>query len=92
MSVIFVVDKFGSALWNCANSRAKQMDAVVIAANSFPSPKSLFKWLLKNNYSNVLFSWRQPLLDIANFPFTKNLLSGIYSQKKSFYLSPIIQA
>jgi glycosyltransferase involved in cell wall biosynthesis len=88
MSFIFVVDKYGSALWNCANSRAKQMDAVVIAANSFHSPKSLFKWILKNNYSNVLFSWRQPLLDIANFPSTKNLLSSIYLQKKIFLLIP----
>jgi hypothetical protein len=88
MSFIFVVDKYGSALWNCANARAKKMDAIVIAANSFRSPKSLFKWILRNNYSNVLFSWRQPLLDIANSPSTKNLLSSIYSQKKIFLLIP----
>jgi len=88
MSFIFVVDKRGSALWNCANARAKQMDAIVIAANSFRSPKSLFKWILKNDHSNVLFSWRQPLIDIANFPSTKNLLSSIYSQKKIFLLIP----
>jgi glycosyltransferase involved in cell wall biosynthesis len=91
MSFIFVVDKYGSALWNCATARAKEMEAVVIAANSFSSPKSLFKWILRNKSSNVLFSWRQPLLDIANFPFTKNLLSSIYSQKKIFLLIPDYQ-
>ena len=88
MSFIFVVDKYGSALWNCAKARAQQMDAVVVAANSFSSPKSLFKWILRNSRSNVLFSWRQPLLDIANFPATRSLLSAIYSEKKIFLLIP----
>lgn len=63
-----MVDKFGSALFNAAKERATLIDATVICANNFISPKSLLKYLKNQQFDLIIFSWRKVLLDLYAFP------------------------
>lgn len=71
--IAIVVDSEHSALGTAAISRSKLLNAEVIFALDFQSPKKLLERLLSKNLDLILFTWRQSLIDILNVSVTSNL-------------------
>ena len=61
---LIVSDSRKSAISSSSLGWAKELNAKVIFASDFPSPKSLLKTLVRNRPSWTLFSWREALFDI----------------------------
>lgn len=77
MSIIFVVDSNVSALYTAACARTEVSGGSVIAANQFPSPTALLKYLIVENPCTVIFSWRQGLLDCVCSTRGRSLLNTL---------------
>jgi glycosyltransferase involved in cell wall biosynthesis len=73
---VIVVDTRNSALAIVANSRARIWKSHVIYSDDFHSPVELIKYLIRNNFTNVLFAWRGLLWE----GFELNGFSRAYSK------------
>ena len=87
-SVIFVVDTNSSALFTAAQSRAKLCGGMVIAANSFSSPRALLRILEAKAPQVVLFTWRNALLDITSSKQNSEILKKIHRRTSIGILIP----
>jgi len=88
MNCLFVVDKYGSALWNAAIARCSLGTGLVIASDEFKSPKYLLKFIVDSEYDYVFFSWRKSLYDIVRIRNSGKLLRNLYTSKVILLLIP----
>jgi len=86
--VIFVVDTSSSALFTAAQSRAKLCGGIVVAANSFTSPRALLRFLETNAPQVVLFAWRKALLDLTSNKRNSDTLRKIHTRTSIGTLIP----
>jgi glycosyltransferase involved in cell wall biosynthesis len=61
---IIIADTYNSAIGIAARSRAECLNGTVIYASDFISPFSLLNQLLTSDVDNILFGWRNALLDL----------------------------
>jgi glycosyltransferase involved in cell wall biosynthesis len=88
MKCLYVVDKYGSALWNAAMARCTLGTGLVITADEFKSPKILLKFIVESEYDYVFFSWRKSLYDISRIRNSGKLLTNLYITKVILLLIP----
>ena len=62
-TIIYIVDKKGSALHTAALSRVSLSGGKVYIANEYMSPRILLKNIFKENSGVILFAWRKALAD-----------------------------
>jgi glycosyltransferase involved in cell wall biosynthesis len=88
MNYLFVVDKFESALWHAATARASIVNGLVLAADTFKSPKALIQYILESEHDTIIFSWRRAISDIAKFRNLTDVLNKLFNKKTIILLIP----
>lgn len=74
---LFVSDNPHSALSTVARSRAKNLKASVIYASDFKSPEAILKFISREKYSRVMFSWRGALKEGLKNPRFRDIYSDL---------------
>lgn len=89
MKIAIVVDSFDSALGIAATSRAQSNASIeVIEGLKFLTPGSLVKYLSKNDFDLILFSWRFLAYELFSFALLASRIKKVSSKSLFAVLIP----
>jgi hypothetical protein len=86
--IIYVVDKYNSALHTAAASRIKLGGGEILFANQYKSPLELLKRIDKEFSGIVLFCWRKALIDVLYLKKAQDYYKEIKNRFTIIFLIP----
>jgi glycosyltransferase involved in cell wall biosynthesis len=87
-TIIYIVDKKGSALHTAALSRVSLSGGKVYIANEYMSPRILLKNIFKENSGVILFAWRKALADYIFLKSSRKYYKKLDSKFVIVFLIP----